>query len=118
MHFTCRHDQQSVVDLAIGARELYSNRTVANFLPVSRSCTISQAFCGQDQTILYAANPIGDSEALRAEGFDVLPIQRLFRGHVIPLGQLRLLTFWLNISPLSAALAMNPYCGRRCRRTA
>src|SRR6202007_2897727 len=59
MHFTCRHGQQPVVDLAIVARELYSNRTVANFLPVSRSCTISQAFCGQDQTILYAANPIG-----------------------------------------------------------
>jgi hypothetical protein len=33
MHFTCRHDQQSVVGLAIVARELYSNRTVANFLP-------------------------------------------------------------------------------------
>src|ERR1700740_2605510 len=60
MHFICGHDQQSVVDLAIVARELYSNRTVANFLPVSRSCTISQAFYGQDQTILYAATPIGD----------------------------------------------------------
>jgi hypothetical protein len=32
-NFTCRHDQQSVVDLAIVARESYSNRTVANFLP-------------------------------------------------------------------------------------
>jgi hypothetical protein len=29
---------------------------------------------------------------LRAEGFEVIPIQRLFRGHVlIPLGRLRLL---------------------------
>jgi GH15 family glucan-1,4-alpha-glucosidase len=33
MHFTCGHDQQSVVDLAIVAHESYSNRTVANFRP-------------------------------------------------------------------------------------
>jgi hypothetical protein len=37
-------------------------------------------------------------KALRAEGFEVFPIQRLFRGHVlIPLGRLRLQVFQLNI---------------------
>jgi hypothetical protein len=32
----------SRLSILLLARELHSNRTVANFLPVSRSCTISQ----------------------------------------------------------------------------
>jgi hypothetical protein len=41
---TCRHDQQSVVDLAIVARELVQQSNRRQFLRLSRSCTLSQAF--------------------------------------------------------------------------